>query len=357
MVINMSIYWNSRVRDISPYTPGEQPKRDGRLIKINTNENPYPPSEKVFEAIRSISGLQLYPDPECTAAVEAFAAVHSLKPSQVFAANGSDEALALSFLAFWDKSRPVIAPSLSYSFYPVYSQFFGVPLRKIPMLRQLEVDVEGICGETGGVCIANPNAPTSIALKNSEIIRILEAHPNDVVLVDEAYADFAGESAVGLIDSYRNLLIIRTLSKSYSLAGMRIGFAAGSEELIEGLNRAKNSFNSYTLDRVAIEAARAALCDREYFDKTVKKIIATRERTAAELRGLGFSLPDSSANFLFAAHPKYEAGELFLKLRAEGIIVRHFPSCEANNYLRISVGTDEEMDALISALREIIGNA
>jgi len=365
----MSRFWNDKTKLIKPYVPGEQPPPGSRLIKINTNENPYPPSPRVIEAImRELGGidsgcpggtgsgnlLKLYPNADAAAVVEAACERFGLEPGQVFAANGSDELLAFSFMAFWDQNRPVMAPEISYSFYPVYADLFNVPLIKIPMRNGIEIDCDAFVSGKGGVVIANPNAPTSIGLPLAQVRRILEAHPDDVVLVDEAYVDFGGESAIGLIPEYPNLLVVRTLSKSYCLAGMRVGFAAGSAGLIEGLNRVKNSFNSYTLDRLAIAAGAAAIEDRGYYDNVTKKVIETRERTAASLRKLGFHMPESSANFLFVTHPRYSASEIFSFLKAKGILVRYFNTPGVDNYLRISIGTDEEMDTLVSVLSSYI---
>ena len=350
----MSVFWNDRIRNTTPYTAGEQPKSTERLIKINTNENPYPPSEKVFEAISSVRNLQLYPDPNATEAVEAFARVYNLRPQQVFAANGSDEILAFCFLAFWDETRPVNFPDISYSFYPVYSEFFKVRYNRIPMMDKLYVDVDALCAAPGGIIIANPNAPTSVNLQVSDIRRILEAHPNDVVVVDEAYADFADENAMSLLSEYKNLIVTRTMSKAYSLAGVRVGFAAASEELIDGINRAKNSVNSYTMDSIAIKAAAAALLDTHYFNESINRIKTTRDRTASQLRELGFVLPDSAANFLYVTHPDMAAEKIFGALRGKNIIARYFPAPKTAEYLRISIGTEEEMEIVVSALREIL---
>jgi len=365
----MSRFWNEKTRDIKPYVPGEQPPPNSRLIKINTNENPYPPSPKVIGAIMRETGLsesggreetgngsrlRLYPDTNASAVVEAVCERFGLEPGQVFAGNGSDELLAFAFMAFWDDSRPVMVPEISYSFYPVYADLFGIPLIKIPMKNGLEIDCDAFESGKGGIVIANPNAPTSIGLPLTRIKGMLDAHPDDVVLVDEAYVDFGGESAIGLVQEYPNLLVVRTLSKSCSLAGMRIGFAAGSAGLIEGLNRIKNSFNSYTLDRLAIAAGAAAIRDREYYDNINNRVMETRERTAASLREIGFEMPDSSANFLFVTHPRYSASEIFSYLRSKGILVRYFNTPGIDNYLRISIGTDEEMETLVAALRDYV---
>jgi histidinol-phosphate aminotransferase len=358
--IKMSRFWSDRIGKIQPYVPGDQPEDPSVWVKVNTNENPYPPSPRVIEAVLKEMGqdgakLRLYPSADAAPFLDAVCELHGLQRSQVFAGNGSDEILAFSFLAFWDKDRPVSAPAVTYSFYPVYANIFGIRYRAIPMKNVMEVDYDAIIAEKGGVVLANPNAPTSISLPLYIIRRIIEAHPDDVVLVDEAYMDYGNDSAIGLISEYNNLLVVRTLSKSHSLAGMRIGYAAGNPELIEGLRRVKDSFNSYTLDRLAIAAGAAALRDRAYFEKTRDRVIATRERIGEELKAFGFMMPKSSTNFLFVTHPQYPAKSIFDYLKGKKILVRHFNSAGVGNFLRISVGTDMEMDKLVSALKEFIG--
>lgn len=362
----MSRFWNNKTAEITPYVPGEQPQAGSKQIKINTNENPYPPSPRVLDAIASAAGgmdssdveagslLRLYPNTDGVDVMEAVRERFGFDRSQIFVGNGSDELLAFSFMAFWDATRPILSPEISYSFYPVYAGLYDVPLKKIPMKNGIEVDCDAFVAERGGVVIANPNAPTSIGLPLTEIQRILEAHPDDVVLIDEAYVDFGGESAMCLIPKYPNLLVVRTLSKSYSLAGMRVGFAVGSAELIDGLNRIKNSFNSYTVDRLAIATGAAALRDQAYFCSTTAKIVATRGRIAAQLRSIGFQMPESSANFLFVTHLKYPAKQIFTFLKDKGILVRHFNTPGVENYLRITIGTDAEMDTLLSVLKTFI---
>ena len=355
----MSKFWNSSTRALSPYVPGEQPKDGQKLIKLNTNECPYPPSPKVISAICNAadSKLRLYPNADGLDARSAFAKRNGLAVDQVFVGNGSDEVLAIAFQAFFGEEA-IFLPQISYSFYPVYCQLYGIDSVAVPMKDDFSVDVDAFCEQElngkicGGVAIANPNAPTTKALSLDDIARILEAHPEKVVLIDEAYVDFGAESAISLIDRYPNLLVVQTLSKSRALAGLRVGFAAGSKELIEGMDRVKNCFNSYTLDRLAIAGAAAAMEDEEYFLETRAKIIATRERIAAKLRNMGFDLPDSSANFLFATHPNYDAEKLFLFLKSKNILVRYFSSPLLCKHLRISIGTDEEMDELIRAIEE-----
>ncbi len=355
----MSKFWNNITKTIKPYVPGEQPPAATELIKINTNENPYPPSPDVLAAITRELGeggrnLRLYPNTDAAAVINAVCELYNLLPEQVFVGNGSDEVLAFAFKAFWDADRPILTPAISYSFYPVYAELYGIPITQIPMNVGLTVDVQAFAEGVGGVVIANPNAPTSIALSLDDIRRILDAHPQDVVLVDEAYVDFGGESSLELINEYPNLLVVRTLSKSYSLAGLRIGFAVGSPELIEGINRVKNSFNSYSVDRLAMVAGAAALLDTAYFKETTDKVVATRERISNELKGLGFEVLPSGTNFLFARHTNYSGLELLEHLKMNGILVRHFNSPGIANYLRISVGTDYEMDCLVTALRALI---
>ena len=350
----MSRFWNKRTAALSPYTPGEQPKDGETFIKLNTNECPYPPSPRVTEAIAAANNslLRLYPDPDASAVRRAFARLNGIEPEQVFVGNGSDEVLATAFQAFFGDGT-LRFPAVSYSFYPVYCGLYQIPYEAVAMTEDFSVNLAGFLKPgSRGIVLANPNAPTTRFLPLGTIERILQAHPDEVVLVDEAYVDFGGESAIGLIGKYDNLLVVQTLSKSRALAGLRVGFAAGSRELIEGLDRVKNSFNSYTLDRLAIAGAAAALDDREYFENTVKKIEATRERTAAELRALGFSMPDSRSNFLFVTHPEYSAAKLFAYLKQNHILVRYFSAPSLDRFLRITVGTDSEMDALTAALQD-----
>lgn len=355
----MSRYWNGSTRSIKPYVPGEQPPAGADLIKINTNENPYPPSPKVLEEIAHEIGtdghrLRLYPNTDAAPVIEAVCKLYNLTRDQVFVGNGSDEVLAFAFRAFWDAERPILTPEISYSFYPVYAALFDTPNTTIPMREDLSIDVNSFVSGRGGVVIANPNAPTSLALPLADIRKILEAHPDDVVLIDEAYVDFGGETAISLIDEFPNLLVVRTLSKSYSLAGLRVGYAVGSPELIDGINRIKNSFNSYSVDRIAMAAGAAALLDTDYFKDTTDRIISTRERTAVSLKEMGFNVLPSGTNFLFASHPKHSAAEMFEHLKKRGILVRYFAAPNIANYLRISIGTDPEMDQLISVLGEMM---
>lgn len=351
----MSKYWSHIVKNIEPYVPGEQP-RDRRYIKLNTNENPYPPSPRVIEAIKRAAdeSLRLYPDPTCSGLRETLGGYYNLKKEQIFVGNGSDELLAFSFLAFFDPGRPILFPDITYSFYPVYSDFFHIDYRLIPLDEEFSVSVEMFFRENGGVILPNPNAPTSKYMPLEDIKRMLECNTDSVVVIDEAYIDFGGESAVSLIGDYPNLLIIQTLSKSRSLAGLRVGFALGHEDLIQALDRVKNSVNSYTLDRIALAGAEEAVKDRVYFEETRAKIINTRERVTAQLREMCFKVIDSKANFIFVSHPVVQASHIFHALKEKGILVRYFNKPRIDNFLRVSIGSDEEMDCLIEAMSEIL---
>jgi histidinol-phosphate aminotransferase len=363
----MSRFWNRRVKDLLPYVPGEQPK-DRQFIKLNTNENPYPPSSKVLRAISKAAGekLRLYPDPECTEFREAVAARYSVKPGQVFAGNGSDEILAFAFAAFFEPgsgAAPVFFPDVSYSFYPVYAGLWGVPFGTVPLTEDFAINPDDYKAPCGGVIFPNPNAPTGRALTTEKIGEIVLAQEafSRVLIVDEAYIDFADQSGVGtvipLVEKLPNLLVVRTLSKAASLAGLRAGFAVGSEELIRGLCRVRDSFNSYTMDRLALAGAVAAVSDAAYYGTINKRVIATRERTAAALAGLGFKVLPSQANFIFAAPPETSgktSAQVFEALRERGILVRHFNKPRIDNFLRITIGTGEDMEALIGACEAIL---
>ena len=351
----MNQYWSGRARALIPYVPGEQP-RQRNLIKLNTNENPYPPSPVALAAIREAAGdtLRLYPVPGCTALRELLAATYGLKPEQIFVGNGSDEVLALCFQAFFDPDRPILFPDITYSFYPVYAGLYGLSYREVPLDEQFAVPVEPFLGNNGGVVLANPNAPTGRELSLCGIRAILEGNPEAVVVVDEAYVDFGAHSAVELIDRYPNLVVVQTMSKSRSLAGLRVGFALGHEELIAALNCVKNSFNSYTLDRLALAGAEGALRDPEYLRTTALKIQYTRECAAAHLKQMGFVVTDSAANFLFVSHPEVPAKPLLDGLRQRGILVRWWDKPRISSYLRITMGTDEEMQTLCAAMAELL---
>ena len=351
----MKQFWSDRIKELVPYAPGEQPK-DRVFIKLNTNENPYPPSPEVIRAIGQATGdgLRLYPDPEATALRQAIADYHGLKPEQVFCGNGSDEVLGLCFYAFFSPGKKVVFPDITYSFYPVYTELFGLDYEQIPLNEDFTLPVDKFLGGNGGAVICNPNAPTGRTLPLSDIRRILDANPNVVVLVDEAYADFGAQSAVELIGEYPNLVVVCTLSKSRSLAGMRIGYALGNADLIAGVNCVKNSFNSYPLDRLALAAGEAAIRDVDYFERTRHSIMETRERTTARLRKLGFLVHDSNANFIFITHPARSGRELQQGLRDRGVLVRWFNKPRIDRYLRVSIGTDEDMEKMCAACEEIL---
>lgn len=352
----VSKYWTPLASSLEPYVPGEQPK-DKTYIKLNTNENPYPPSPKALEAMKEAANadLRLYPDPTCEELAQAAANYYGLSPKQTFAGNGSDELLAFAFAAFFDPARPVLFPDITYSFYKVYAKLCGITPKLIPLDEQFQVPIDQFAGDHGGMILPNPNAPTAILIPLDQVRKLLEANPGRVVIIDEAYIDFGGESAVKLVPEYPNLLVIQTLSKSRSLAGLRVGLAFGSEELIDGLNRIKNSFNSYTMDRLALRGAVAALQDEAYFQETTAKVVATRDRIIASLKELGFIVTDSKANFLLISHPSYSAADLFKQLREQGILVRYFNSPRIDNYLRVTVGTDEEMAQFLKVLKRLIG--
>lgn len=354
----MSRYWSDTVRNLTPYVPGEQPKLDN-LVKLNTNENPYGPSPRVIEAIRAATGdgLRLYPDPNADRLKAVIAGNFGIAPQQVFVGNGSDEVLALAFLALLKHGRPILFPDITYSFYPVYCALFEIDYTTIALNNAFEIEVADYRRENGGIIFPNPNAPTGCLLGLAAIERLLKSHPDSVVVVDEAYIDFGGSyekiGAIPLIAKYPNLLVVQTLSKSRSLAGLRVGFAAGHADLIEALERAKNSFNSYPLDRLAQAGAIAAFEDRDYFEKTCAAVIASRETMVAGLRGLGFEVLPSGANFIFARHPQHDAAVLAARLRERSIIVRHFKLPRIEQFLRITVGTDAQCAVLVQALREI----
>jgi len=355
----MSRFWSPVVGTLSPYVPGEQPKLQN-LIKLNTNEHPYGPSPKVLDAIRAACDdtLKLYPDPSSDRLRQAIAATVGVEPAQVFVGNGSDEVLAHVFLALLKHDRPLRFPDITYSFYPVYCGLYGVQYETLPLTADFRINVDdylpGANGAAGAIIFPNPNAPTGRALSLAEVERIVAGNPGAVVVVDEAYVDFGGESAVGLVARYDNLLVVQTLSKSRSLAGLRVGFAVGSAELIDGLERVKNSFNSYPIDRLASVGAVAALEDTEYFEQTRNAVIETRSRMTAGLEALGFEVLPSAANFVFARHQAKDAAMLATALRERSIIVRHFRHARIDQFLRITVGTEGQCDQLLQALEKIL---
>lgn len=347
-------YWSRIAQSITPYTPGEQPKIPD-LIKLNTNENPYPPSPKVIAAVQEAANarLRLYPDPQSTELREALANRHRLKRGQIFVGNGSDEVLAMCFMAFFDPDSPIKSPDISYSFYPVYAQLFGMQLDSVTLREDFTLPVESLFHSEGGVIFANPNAPTSMAIPAEDVKNICVQNER-VVIIDEAYVEFGAQSAVELISCCPNLVVVKTFSKSHALAGMRIGYALASEELIEALNRVKNSFNSYTINRVGEAAAVASISDEVYCQKTIQRIIETRNMTISRMIETGFTCLDSKANFLFCTHSTLKSDYIFKELRKRGIIVRHFPKPRIDNYLRITIGTEDEMERLLYAMKQII---
>lgn len=351
----MSKYWNETVKKIEPYVPGEQPQ-DKKYIKLNTNENPYPPSPKAIYAMSKALNekLKLYPDPLCRDLIKEISLAYNLSENEVFVGNGSDEVLGMAFLAFFSKEKKVSFPDISYSFYEVYGNFFNVTYDEIPLDENFDIPLHKFEKTKGGCILPNPNAPTSKYIKVEKLKELLVAKKDEVIIIDEAYIDFGGQSMAQFIKEYDNLLVIQTFSKSRSLAGIRVGFAMGSKELIEGLNRVKNSFNSYTLDSVAIAGATASIMDKEYFEETRKRIINTREKTIEEFNKLGFTSFKSKANFIFTRHKELKGEFLYKTLKDNGILVRYFNKPRINNYLRITIGTEEEMDILINVLKKII---
>jgi len=366
----MSPFWSPLVHQLAPYVPGEQPKLT-HLVKLNTNENPYPPSPKVLAAIQAELGgdaarLRLYPDPTATALRASIATLHGLAPEQVFVGNGSDEVLAHAFMALLNhraedgSARPLLYPDITYSFYPTYCRLYGITPQTVPLDERFQIRVDALIAtaratNAGGVIFPNPNAPTGCGLARAEIERLLTALPDRVVVVDEAYVDFGAESALPLIAAHPNLLVVHTLSKSRSLAGLRVGFAAGQAELVEALVRVKDSFNSYPLDRLALVGAQAAIEDVAWLEQTRTAVMRSREQLVAELAELGFDVLPSQANFVFARHPAHPGAALQQALRERAIIVRHFTRPERiANHLRITVGTPAECAALVDALRQIV---
>ena len=351
----MSRFWSKIVHDLEPYVPGEQPKIEG-LIKLNTNENPYPPSPKALEAIRRATDetLRLYPDPVSAELRETIAATFDLGSENIFVGNGSDEVLAHTFMGLLKQDGPLLFPDITYSFYPVYCGLYGIEAKKIPLGDDMSVEIEAYSGPAGAIILPNPNAPTGIALPLSDIRKLAEADRDRLLVVDEAYIDFGGETAAVLVPEFDNILVIRTFSKSYSLAGSRVGFAIGQRPLIDALERVKDSFNSYPLDRLAQAAATAAWKDRDWFEATRSRIIMSRNQLTTDLTELGFEVLPSAANFVFARHPKHDGAKLAASLRSEAILVRHFNKPRISDYLRITVGTEDECKRLIEVLRKIL---
>ncbi|TBU78633.1 histidinol-phosphate transaminase [Pseudomonas daroniae] len=347
----MSKFWSPFVKDLVPYVPGEQPKLS-KLVKLNTNENPYGPSPKALAAMREElnDDLRLYPDPNGERLKQAVAGYYGVQPAQVFVGNGSDEVLAHAFHGLFQHGKPLLFPDISYSFYPVYCGLYGIQAEPLALDEQFQIRVEDYARPNGGIVFPNPNAPTGCLLALEAIERLLQANPDSVVLVDEAYIDFGGMSAIALVDKYPNLLVTQTLSKSRSLAGLRVGLAVGHVDLIEALERIKNSFNSYPLDRIAIAGAAAAFEDQTYFEQTCAAVIDSREQVTAGLQALGFEVLPSAANFIFARHPQRDAAGIAAALREQGVIVRHFKQERIAQFLRISIGSPEQNQALLDGL-------
>lgn len=348
----MSKYWSPLVGRLKPYVAGEQMSMPG-LIKLNTNECPYPPSPRVLDAIRAETGgdLRLYPDPNSKKLRQALAQHFALDSDQVFIGNGSDEVLAHVFQALLSHDQPTLFPDITYSFYPVYCRLYGIPYRTVPVSDSFEIDLDDFATPNGGVIFANPNAPTGVAIGLDQVEQFLRRHDESVVVIDEAYVDFGAESAARLVDRHPNLLVVQTFSKSRSLAGMRIGFALGHRDLIEALERVKNSFNSYPLSRLASAAGIAAIEDGGHFDVVTRNVMQSRAQLCSALEALGFRVVPSMANFVFASHPRHDAGALYRSLKAQAILVRHFPLPRIDQFLRITVGTPEQCERLVDALR------
>ncbi len=348
-------YWSESIRGIQPYVPGEQPRIAG-LIKLNTNENPFPPSPRALEAIRHAANdeLRLYPDPDSRELKAAFAELHGIAPECVFVGNGSDEVLAHAFLGLLKHSRPILFPDVTYSFYPVYCRLYCIDFEQVPLDDTFRVRPGDYLRPNGGIVLPNPNAPTGSALAIDEIRALLAANRDSVVVIDEAYVDFGAASAIPLVAEFANLLVVQTLSKSRSLAGLRVGFAVGQPALIRALACVKDSFNSYPLDRLAIAGGSAALRDRDYFASTCRQVIENREWLDGQLQHLGFQVLPSQANFVFVSHPERDARQLLQALRDRRILVRHFNAARIAQFLRITIGTREHCEALVAALREIL---
>lgn len=349
--------WRSCLRQVTPYVPGEQPKEQN-IIKLNTNENPYPPSPAVAKTMETMdpAKLRLYPDPACGILTKALADYHGVGTDQVFAGVGSDDVLAMAFMTFFNSGRPIFFPDVTYSFYPVWAELFRVPYETQALDENFRIRSGDYHKENGGVIFPNPNAPTGLVEPLTLIEDILEHNRDVIVVVDEAYIDFGGESALALLARYENLLVVRTYSKSRSMAGIRIGYAIGNPELIRAMQDVKYSFNSYTMNQAALELGVAALTDEAYFKTVTDKIIATRSAAVKRLTEMGFYCLDSAANFIFAKHPKYEGEKLFAYLRRHGIYVRHFNRPRISQYLRITVGLDEEMERLYETLERAYGS-
>ncbi|HIO92597.1 MAG TPA: histidinol-phosphate transaminase [Leucothrix mucor] len=351
----MSKFWSQRTHELDPYTPGEQPQ-DTQYIKLNTNENPYPPSPLALAAMQKAvsDDLRLYSDPNANKLKQAIADFYHVDISNVFVGNSSDEVLAHSFAALLNHDKPLLYPDISYSFYPSYIKLFDINAKAIPLDKDLDINFDDYQQDNGSIVFPNPNAPTGIAIDVNTIEKLVQKNPDSVILIDEAYVDFGAESAIPLTQKYPNVIVVQTFSKSRSLAGLRLGFAIAPAELVNGLERVKNSFNSYPIDHIAIEGGAASIQDTAHFNETCQKIINTREKTKTTLEELGFSLLPSSSNFVFTSHDKIPAEKLYLELKKQGVLVRYFNKPRIDNYLRITIGTDEEMDILLKKLKEIL---
>lgn len=353
----MSREWTKNLRNIEPYVPGEQSK-DKDIVKINANENPYPPSPKAAEVLKSFdtNKLRFYPSANSTKLKEAIAKYYKVDVSNVFVGNGSDDVLAVAFQSFFNSEKPIVYPDLTYSFYPVWCSLFGIKYKNYPVGDDFRINPEDYKEKNGGVVIPNPNAPTSLGEGLDFVEKILDYNQDSVVIIDEAYVDFGGTSSIPLIDKYENLLVTGTFSKSRSLAGLRIGFAIGSKALIDVMEAVKNSYNSYTVDSLSIEMGAASIEDDEYFKSTCKKVIKTRERVTLELEKLGFDVLDSQTNFIFATHNKHNMKSLFEYLKTQKVFIRYFSLPRIENYVRITIGTNEEMDIFLEKTKEFILN-
>lgn len=347
--------WRENLRKVEPYVAGEQPKMRN-LVKLNTNENPYGPGEKVQEAIKAFDSgiLNLYPNPDGEDLRHALASYHGLNDDQVYLGNGSDAVLAIIFLTCFNGAQKLLFPDITYSFYPVYCELYHIDYERVPLKEDFTINKEDYYKDNGGVIFPNPNAPTGCLLSREDIEDILKHNTDSVVVIDEAYIDFGGESVIDLVNTYENLIVVQTFSKFRSLAGIRLGAAFGGKEIISHLYDVKNSFNSYPVDALAQKIGLASVEDSDYIKDNAKKVMATRARTCEELKALGFEMTDSYANFIFVTHPKVPAKELFHKLRERSIIVRYFDQPRIDNYMRITIGTDEQMDRLIEALKELV---
>ena len=351
----MDKLWKKNLRDIEPYVPGEQSK-DKDIVKLNANENPYPPSPKAIEAINGFNcnRLRLYPDANATEFKRAMAEYYNVSPENVFLGNGSDDVIALCFQAFFNSDKPIVFPDITYSFYPVWCRLFNIPFKNYPLDKNFRINADDYAEENGGMVIPNPNAPTSLGEGKDFIEKLMKYNQDCIVIIDEAYVDFGGYSSVELTKKYENLIVTGTFSKSRSLAGLRIGYAIGNKELISVLEAVKNSYNSYTVDSIAMAAGTASIKDTEYFEKTVAKVIATRERVIAELRKLGFTALDSQTNFIFATHETLNMRDYFEWLKTQKVFIRYFDLPRIGNHVRITVGTDDEMDIFLEKTKEYL---